>query len=157
MRLHIYMLLACVGVCFVFVYACAFGRAGEVAVGSTAGAAVGSVAGPVGALVGAAVGGGMTHAIVENQQQSGRIDDLEAENQRLRDALARAGGKVPEAPTAPTWWQRIPWWGWISLIVAWLKRAHLIDMLTGNNPRLDAFLRLVGLRTANTPVPEKPQ
>lgn len=41
------------------------------------------------------------------------------------------------------------------LIGAWLKREHLWSFVTGAEPRADAALRTVGLRTHKTPIPPK--
>lgn len=42
-----------------------------------------------------------------------------------------------------------------ALVAAWLKREHILDLITGQSPRFDALLRTLGLRTHKTPVPVK--
>ena len=123
-------------------------RATLVGGGAGAGAGVGAiVAGPPGAVAGAiggaVVGGSVTSAIVESDANGERAE-------RLEDKLA---DRPPTPP--PPWYAQIPWWAWLVAAWVWLRRAHLADALTGKEPRLDAVLRALGLRTHKTPIPRK--
>lgn len=110
--------------------------------GAGGGAAVGAlVGGPVGAIGGAVVGGAVASAVVES-------DIAEERTERLEDHLA--GRPLPPEPTPL---ERVPLWGWIAAGWAWLRRAHIADALTGKEPRFDAIMRALGLRTHKTPIP----
>jgi hypothetical protein len=116
-------------------------RTGSVAGGAAGGAAVGSLAGPVGAIGGAAVGGALASAVVDADIEHGHSNHLE--------------GRLGPPPPPPPWYTEIPWWYYLAALWVWLRRAHLMDALTGKEPRLDAILRALGIRTHKTPIPGK--
>ena len=122
-------------------------RMGLVGGGAGVGAAAGSLAGgPAGAIGGAIIGGGVTSAVVE-------ADRSEDSVVRLEDKLA---GRPPQPePLIPPWITGIPWPTWLLALWAWLRRAHLAAAFTGKEPRWDAVLRALGLRTHRTPIPAK--
>jgi len=109
--------------------------------GSAIGAAAGSLAGPAGAIGGAAVGGAITSSVVESDAAADRAD-------RLEDRV------YPPMPYEPAPARELPHWGWLLAgLWLWLRRAHLADALTGREPRWDAILRALGLRTHKSPRP----
>lgn len=112
---------------------------GGAAVGAGAGLALG---GPAGAVGGAAVGAGLTNAVVEADASGERAD-----------AYAQAGRpNVPVPPRATPSFLGIAWWWWLlGAYFVYLRRAHLLDMLTGKAPRFDAALRAVGWHTHKSP------
>lgn len=112
--------------------------------GAAGGAAAGTlVGGPPGAIAGAAIGGAGASAFVES-------DIAEERAERLEDHLA--GRPLPPPAPEPPFWERVPW-GWLAGLWAWLRRAHLASAITGSEPRLDAILRALGLRTHKTAIP----
>lgn len=113
------------------------------AVATTAGLAV---AGPPGG-----VAAGTTAAITSAAYVEGDIAEERAE--RLEDHLA--GRPLPPPAPEPPFWERVPLWGWLAGLWAWLRRAHLASAVTGSEPRLDAILRALGLRTHKTPIASK--
>lgn len=122
-------------------------RAGMTGGGAAGGAAVGALAaGPAGAIGGAAIGGAAASAFVES-------DIAEERAERLEDHLA--GRPLPPPPPEPWLIERVPWWFWLAALWWWLRRGHLTDAVTGANPRFDAILRALGLRTHRTPIPAK--
>lgn len=124
------------------------GSAALVGGGSGVGAVIGAVAaGPPGAVGGAALGGALSSAFVENDAAKARVKALE--------------GKIypnflPQAPpTTPTpGLLGIAWWWWLIAVWVWLKKTHIWAVIFGNEPRWDAILRALGLRTHLTPVPQ---
>lgn len=115
--------------------------------GAAGGAAAGTlVGGPPGAIAGAAIGGAGASAFVES-------DIAEERAERLEDHLA--GRPLPPPAPEPPLWERVPVWGWLAGLWAWLRRAHLADALTGKEPRMDAILRALGLRTHKTAIPTR--
>ena len=113
-----------------------------VAVSSGIGAGAGLVlAGPPGAAGGAVLAGGVAHAIVEADATSDREKVLV---NKLTD-------------TEPSLLEKILEWWWAILLGLWgyTRRAHLVDAVTGNQPRGDAILRALGVRTYKTPRPQK--
>jgi hypothetical protein len=116
-------------------------RTSMVGGGAGGGAAIGALAGgPVGAIGGAVVGGAVASAVVDSDHEAERAD-------RLENKL----GGIP-TPPPPPWWAQIPWWTWLAALWVWLRRAHLADALTGKEPRWDAVLRALGVRTHKTPI-----
>ena len=112
--------------------------------GSGAGAAVGSLAGPGGAIGGAVLGGAVTSAVVESDASSDHVE-------RLESKLAGAPYRPPPPPEPPGL-LGIAWWWWaIGAYFLWLRRSHIISAINGREPRIDAVLRAVGVRTHRTP------
>lgn len=124
-----------------------FKRTAMVGGGAGAGAAIGSLAGPGGTIGGAIVGGAVSSAVVDS-------DILQDRTEKLEDRLY--GGPPPPRLPVPPWYTQIPWWTWLIVLWLYLRRAHLWDALTGKEPRLDAIMRALGLRTHHTPIPSKP-
>lgn len=118
----------------------AFKRTAWVGGGSGAGAAAGSLLGPGGAIGGAVVGGAVTSSVVESDASAERADRMET----------RLYGAPQPQPGSST--PHVPWWAWLVALWVWLRRAHLLSALTGSEPRLDAILRALGLRTHKTPI-----
>ena len=128
----------------VLVSACAsLQRTGIVGGGAGAGAAAGSLLGPVGAIGGAVVGGAVTSAVADSQASQDRAD-------RMEDKLYYSPQMPPPGP-----FDRFRWYYGLAGLWVWLRRAHLMDALTGKEPRWDAILRALGLRTHRTPIPSK--
>jgi Outer membrane lipoprotein len=143
-RLHVALLFGLVAI--LIVAACcscgALKRSGLVGGGSALGAGAGlALGGPGGAIAGGAIGAMATSAVVE----------ADATNDRAEALTDRLSGAPRPPPPPETPWYAHPWL-WLLALLAWLKRAHLLDMLTGKNPRFDALLRTLGLRTSRTPV-----
>jgi uncharacterized protein YegP (UPF0339 family) len=133
---------ACLALVLMLVTACAaFKQTVVVGTGAGVGAGVGAlVAGPAGAIGGAIIGGSVTSAVVESDRSQARVERLEARAPQPRE---------PE-PWSPA---DVPWGYWLAALWVYLRRAHLADALTGKEPRMDAILRALGLRTHKTPVP----
>lgn len=140
----VWFLLLLAGIALLF--SCgALKRSGLVGGGGALGAGAGlALGGPGGAVAGAAVGAMATSAVVE----------ADASNDRA-DAYAAAGRPyVPPAPE-PSWFARQPWWIWLLALWLWLRRAHLWSAITGKEPRWDAILRALGIRTHKKPIPQQ--
>lgn len=119
-------------------------RSALVGGGAGAGAAVGTlVGGPgLGTIGGAVVGGTVSSAVVDGDRSE----------QMAKDALDLPR-REPTAPAPePPWYDRIPWWAWLIAQWIFLRRAHILDAVTGHNPRFDAILRALGIRTHKTPI-----
>jgi len=137
--------MACMGVilaaCCLLASCGSLKRTALVGGGSALGAAAGSLAGPAGAIGGAAVGGAITSSVVESDAAADRAD-------RLEDRV------YPPVPYEPKPARELPHLGWLlGGLWLWLRRAHLADALTGREPRWDAILRALGLRTHKSPRP----
>jgi len=143
-----FLVVGVVGALAMILFSCnGLKRAGMTGGGAAGGAAIGGLAGgPVGAIGGAAVGGAAASAFAEN-------DIAEDREKRLENHLA--GRPLPPPPPEPPLWERVPLWGWLAGLWAWLRRAHLASAITGKEPRLDAILRALGLRTHKTPIPAR--
>lgn len=117
-------------------------RTAYVGSGAGIGAAAGSLAGPAGAIGGAAIGGAVTSAVVEADATQDRVDDLQ-------DRFYPAPANYTPPPSAPWWhFEWVPLWLWVALAVwLYLKWPRILDALTGKEPRGDALLRAIGLRT----------
>ena len=139
----IWIALMCTAIVIALAVGCnSLKRLSMVGGGAAGGAAAGTlVGGPPGAIAGAAIGGAGASAFVES-------DIAEERAERLEDHLA--GRPLPPEPPL---WERVPVWGWLAGLWAWLRRAHLASAITGSEPRLDAILRALGLRTHKTAIP----
>lgn len=143
LRIHVVLLMAAVGI----LLACALGACGALkrsllvggaaGLGATAGTAL---AGPPGGVAGAVVLGTAANGVVEADAREKHADALEER------VYVDCPPRMPEPPPPP-WYARVPLWGWLALLVLWLKRSHVWDALTGRQPRFDAILRAIGWRT----------
>lgn len=113
-----------------------------VAISAGSGAVLGSPLGPPGMVGGATVAGGIASAVVE----------ADASEDRAERATDKLGGMPVPKPGVFDWFE---WWYALVGAWVWLRRAHLMDALTGKEPRGDAILRALGLRTHRTPIPAK--